>query len=111
MESNALNTSIAVEQFFEKAKERILADWEADVRIRPLRVSVRYDVAGYNALGCANWPNLRTGAVKPIEQMPVWRAFQAWLAERRLQASWVFCCDKAGMQSWWELTTAPTNNE
>jgi hypothetical protein len=72
---------------------------------------IQYDVASYHALGCASWPHLRTGAIKPVEQMPMWHAFQAWLAVRRLQASWVFCCDKAGVQSWWELTTTSMINE
>lgn len=110
MESNALTRSIVIEQLFEKAKECILADLEADVRVRPIRVSVRHDVAIYHALGCATWPNLGANVVKAVEQLPVWCAFQAWLAERHLQASWVFSCDKAGMHSWWELTTTPMNN-
>ena len=110
MESNALTNSIVIEQFLEKAKKCILADLEADVRVRPIRVSVRHDVATYHALRCATWSHFCDGAVKAVEQLPVWCAFQTWLAERHLQASWVFSCDKAGMHSWWELTTAPMKN-
>jgi hypothetical protein len=111
MESTTNMQSIAIEAFFETARKRIQADLDADVRVRPLRIGIQYDVTSYHALGCANWPHLRTGMVKPVEKMPVWHAFQAWLAARRLQASWVFGCDKAGVQSWWELTTTPITSD
>lgn len=111
MESTNKMHAIAVEQFFESARKLIQADLDADVRVRPLRISIQYDVASYQALGCANWPHLRTGAVKPVEQMPAWHAFQAWLAARRLHAAWVFRCDKAGVQSWWELTITPMGDK
>ena len=110
MGSSAMDNDAIIEQFFRYAKEHIRVNLESDVRIRPIRVGVRYDIASYHALGCANWPNLRLGTIKPVEKTPVWHAFQAWLAERQLQATWVFCCDKAGVYSWWELTTLPINS-
>jgi hypothetical protein len=107
MKSTPMMHPGAIEQFFDNARRQIQADLDADRRVRPLRIGIQYDVASYHALGCANWSHLRTGAIKPVEQMPAWHAFQVWLASRHLQASWTFCCDKAGVQSWWELTITP----
>lgn len=105
-----MNNDAVIEQFFREAKEHILVDLASDVRSRPIRVGIRHDIARYHALGCANWPNLRLGTVKPVEKTPVWHAFQAWLAVRQLWATWVFCYDKAGVHSWWELTVLPINS-
>ena len=111
MESFIESNADVIETFIKKAKRSIDRDTAKFGRVSAVRIDCNTDTDFFDALGCGKWLLIEVGRPKPVEQLPAWAAFQAWLETKSLKASWIFTCDSLNLRSWWDLAVSPHDSK